>query len=447
MGFLTDTIRALAFERKQAVGATIPVWESGREQVPQWDYSRGAREGYMASDLVYACIDLRANSAGEPPLCVYRGDEKLEEHAALDLLKRPNPFMGSSRFWSTVVMHLDIGGNAYIEKVRSAAGKVVELWLLRPDRVRVIPDATRYISGYNYQIGADTKFLPAENVIHFKTRHPLDDYYGLPPLAVVAGRVDLDQWAQKFTTSFFANAGVPAGLLNVMRAMNEQDRQSTRARFREIFGGPSGWHRLLVLDGGQATYTPMGLPLGANGTAMPELNQVNETRILAAFGVPASMIPTMVGSQGNRGQTADVSERDKFWELTMVPLFRDIDSTLSVGLSLEFPDLDRIEHDISEVKALQEDQDKLHVRVRDDFKAGITTWREARLQLGESEEPEESGIVLVPSNMVPTWSDEMLEEPEEPEPVEEQLPMDGVESMPVAVPPNGRANGVAGRVQ
>lgn len=449
MGLITNALRALMPERKTAVAATVPIWDQGREQMPPFDYDRGARQGYMIADIVYACVELRATSAGEPPLCAYQltdsGEEKIEaSHPALQLLARPNPFMGRSRFWATVVMHLDIGGNAYIEKVRSRAGKLVELWLLRPDRVRVVPDATTFIRGYQYTVGADTTFLPAENVIHLKTRHPLDDYYGLPPLAAAAGRVDLDVWLRQFSQAFFKNAGIPAGLLNIVRSMNAQERKETRSQFRDLYGGPEGWHRLMVIDGGQAEYTPMGLPLGSNGTAMPELNQINETRIMSVFGVPPSLIPSMAGIQGNRGQTAAVSDRELFWESTMVPLFRDLDSGLTLGLADDFPDLERIEHDLSKIKALAEDEDKRHARYREDFKGGLFTWEETRRELGAPEKPDTAGIVLVPTTMVPTWSDEMLVEPAPPEPVPAPAPTGQPTGQPQPAL-NGRTNGAVAR--
>ncbi len=174
---------------------------------PPSSYHRNAREGYMLDEIVFDCVEFRATSAGEPPIVAYRhgSDEKLDQHPAVALLNNPNPFMGR-----TLSMFTDIGGNAYVEKVRSAAGKVVELWPLRPDRMRVIPDRQKFIGAYRYEIGEQWFTIPAENVIHFKTRHPLDDYYGLPPLAVIAGRVDLDVWTRRFTESFFRNAGVPA---------------------------------------------------------------------------------------------------------------------------------------------------------------------------------------------------------------------------------------------
>lgn len=444
MGLWANALRTMGPERKQAVAATIPTWEAGNEMYPPSDYTRNAREGYMLDEIVFDCIEFRATSAGEPPIVAYRrgSDEKLDQHPAVALLNNPNPFMGRGRFWATLSMFQDIGGNAYVEKVRSASGKVVELWPLRPDRTRVIPNRQSFIGGYRYTVGDLEPFtLPAEDVIHFKTRHPLDDYYGLPPIAVIAGRVDLDVWTRRFTESFFRNAGVPAGLLNIVRQVNELEREAITRRFHEMHGGADNWHRLLVLDGGQATYEPMGLPLGADGLAMPELNQINETRICGVFGVAPSLIPTMSGmassSYANR-----VSDRQLFWESTMIPWFADADSTLTASLQADFPDLDRLEHDLSKVKALQEDEDKKNARYIARWQAGLITWKEARMSLGESEMPDAPGMLILPANMVDTWSADMLTEPE-PAPA---LPAPADPNNPIPAPPapalNGKRNGV-----
>lgn len=421
MGIFAESLRAIVPEAKSAIAASIPTWDSGVPQVQQTSsYYRNAREGYMLDELVFDCVEFRATSAGEPPVCAWRktstGEEKIEEHPALDLLEHPNPFMGRSQFWGVISMSLDIGGNAYIEKVRSGSGKTTELWPMRADRVRVIPDAQKFIGGYTYTVGDKVFRLPAEDVIRFRTRHPLDDYYGLSPIAVLAGRIDLDVWTRRFAESFFRNAGVPTGLLSIQRVVNESEREAMRRRFREVYGGPEGWHRMLVMDGGQATYTPMGMGMGSNGLAMDMLGQQNEVRILGAFGIAPSLIPTIAGA-GSSSYANRVSDRALFWESTMIPWFRDADTALTMGLIAEYPDLDRFEHDLSKVKALQEDEDKKHERYREDWKAGLLTWQEAREALGMAQEPDEAGHVLIPTTMVPTWSDTLLEEQEVPEPV------------------------------
>lgn len=425
MGIFADSVRALARaipERTHAIAASIPTWDNGREVQPFDSYYRNARQGYMLDEMLYACIEFRATSAGEPPMCAYTigSDEKVDKHPSLDLLNHPNPFMGRSRFWASVLMSQDIGGNAYVEKVRSASGKVVELWPLRPDRMTVIPDAQTFIGGWHYLLGSERYTLPATDVIHFKTRHPLDDYYGLPPIAVGANRIDLDIWVRQFTQAFFRNAGVPSGLINIVREMTNDERETVRRTFRESYSGTDGWHNLLVLDGGEAKYEPMGLPLGANGLALSDLNQINESRICMLYGLAPSLLATEIGlrasSYANR-----VSDHEQFWANTMVPVFRDLDSTLTAGLVGEWPDLDRLEHDFSKIQALQEDQDKKHKRWRENLAGNLCTLAEAREKIGLPAKPDEPGMFFVPALATPTWSTDLETEPE-PEPTATALP-------------------------
>jgi HK97 family phage portal protein len=463
MGFLADTVRALARteQKATAVAATTSPYDIGYHSRSPQDYQRNVFDGYMVDELVYQCIELRMNSAGEPPICAYRktgtDEEKLTDAAdepALALFKQPNPFMDRSRFWQTVVMHLDLGGNAYLEKVRSGAGKTIELWPLRPDRVTIKPDPTSFIGGYTYKLGTQTFQLAAEDVIHIKYPHPLDDFYGLSKLQVLAGRVDLDVWTRKFTEAFFRNAGVPAGLLSIQKQMSPQEREDMRRRFRELYGGEQGWHKVLVVDTGpnqSVSYTPMGLPLGENGLGMNSLQQQIEAKICGVFGVPMSLIPTLVGAQANRGQTAAVSDREVFWEQTMIPLFKNLDAAMTMGLADEYPDIDRFEHDLSTIAALQEDQDKLHARWRDNWSHGLCTWEEARQKIGLPEEPDEEGVVMLLNTSVPTPSN-TLTDPEEamleqqsnapqPQPQDQQQPQPDMQpQQPMA---NGRTNGVA----
>ena len=436
MGIFSQAVRAISLPREQkmsAIAASIPTWDSNvaqyQQHTPQ-SYPQLAHEGYMLDELVFACVEARATSASEPRMAAYRGDEKVETaNPSLTLLNHPNPFTDAATFWGGVVMCLDIGGNAYIEKVRSASGKLVELWLLRPDRTWVIPDQQQYIRGYKYIIGDKQFELPAENVIHFKTRHPLDDYYGLPPLSVLAGRIDLDIWVRQFSEAFFRNAGVPAGLLNIERSVTQQERELIKSQFRNDYGGPQGWHNTLVIGGGGATYQPMGLPLGPRGTAVGELDEINEARICMVMGIPPSVISTRIGlaSSSYANRQSDIR---LFWDGTLAPIYHYLGATLTSGLKDEYPDIERWAHDLSTVQALREDQDQKVERHTKIWLAGGCTWQEYRVAIGQSAEPDEPGMVLVPTTVTPTWSPDMLTEPE-PEPAP-MLPAAGAPALTAA---------------
>lgn len=446
MGLISDSVRALVPERRQAIGAAVPTWEAGTPQLPSRiggpGYDQDARQGYMLDELVYGCVEVRATSAAEPRLCAYRADEKVEKHPALKLLERPNPFLDGFTFWATIMMFLDVAGNAYVEKVRSRSGKVVELWLLRPDRVRVIPDSDKFISGYSYTIGDHTfPPIPPEDIIHFKTRHPLDDYYGLSPIHVLANRIDLDVWSRQFMQSFFRNAGVPAGLLNIKRSVTDQEREMIKNRWRMQYGGPEGWGNVLVMDEMEAEYTAMGQPL--KDLINTSLDQSIESRICTVYQVPLSLLPTIIGS-GSSSYANRVSDRQLFWDSVLAPQYRYLAVTLSNGLQVDFDDLERFEFDLSGVRALQEDEDKKHARWREDWKAGLVGRKEARKELGLPAEPDEPDTYLIPIRSIETPSDEIVTQAESGREVglpQEQETIDGGGVINAPALPDGSAGG------
>ncbi len=353
---------------------------------------------------VHNCVEELSTSAAEPRIVGVRrlpdgGKEVVKEHPLLDLLERPNPFMSRYQFLASLVMYRAIAGNAYFEKVRSQAGRVVELWPLRPDRMFVIPDRTKHIKGWEYRLEGLPYYLQATDVVHTKTRNPLDDYYGLPPLAVCAERVDTDSFMRSFTLSFFRNAGVPAGLLNISKTCSEAEKEAIRNRFRDQVAGPQAWHSLLVLDDTDATFTNMGMPLGSSGIVLPELDEINEARLAMCFGVPLELISARLGMvHGNRSTTQ--AARAGFWDETLSPLYEELASDLSTGLvDPEYDGIDYLEFDKSTVQALQEDADAKHKRVREDLAAGVISVQEARQETGRSDDFPE-GAILIVSNQV-----------------------------------------------
>jgi HK97 family phage portal protein len=405
------SVGAGPLERKTAIGARIPTWEAGDPQYPYsfQAYHQYALSGYSANEICYACIEELATSAAEPRLVAVRkkadGEpEQLHDHPVLELFEHPNPFLSRFQMIASTIMYRCVAGNAYLEIVRSAAGKPVELWPLRPDRMFVIPDNQRHVGGYEYRLGDQTYRLDPADVIHSKTRHPMDDWYGLPPLAACAPRVDTDSFMRAFTLAFFRNAGVPAGLLNITKQVGAAERQMIRDRLRGETGGPANWHQLLVLDNTEATYVPMGLPLGSSGIVLPELDEISEARIAMALGVPLELIGARLGMvHGNRSTT--LAARGTFWDETLIPLYQELAADLSRGLVPEYagtPDeFDYLEFDISCVKALQEDDDAKHKRIREDLAAGLLSIQEARTMIGQEPEYDKDALLILNRGLEP----------------------------------------------
>jgi HK97 family phage portal protein len=305
-------------------------------------------------------------------------------------------------------MYLAAAGNAYVHKERSGAGKIAELWLLRPDRVRVIPDATRHVSGYEYLLGDHRWILPAQDVMHLRTRSLTDDYYGLAPLAVVAGRVDIDNAMRLFTQAFFHNAAVPAGLLTITKQVTEAERQLIKSRFRQEYGGAANAHSLLVLDNADAKYTAMGLPLGDRGIALPTLDEINEIRIIRPFGVPPELVAARLSLRGQRSAAQEA--RRGFWDETLIPHY----AMVAAQLQMAFRDepvygqgWDYLGFDLSTVQALQEDADALMKRAVSGYEAGVLQRGEARRLVGQ-EATQDDNVYFLPRSSGLVAPDEVL---------------------------------------
>lgn len=403
MGLIAQTVESLREVRNIASFAPLGVspWQSGRAQFPDGKYQTFAREGYSKNELVFAAIEELATSAAEPTLKVKIGEEWTHQAPIIQFLERPNPFHDRFEFWATVIMHRSIAGNAYGLIVRSASGRPVQIWLMRPDRIRIVPDSAKYISHYEYDIGGGEPVkLPIEDVVHWKTRNPVDDFYGMPPLMAASGRVDIDNYMKDFVKTFFQSAGVPAGLLSVKGRLEKAAKKEIKERFRHDYGGPSGWHDLMVLDQ-DASFTPMTANMGTSGLVVPDLDEINEARILMCFGVPPELVGARVGMRNSSYAQKDAA-RESFWDETLAPLYKELAGPLNLRVVPAFygeranPPL--IAFDLSDVRALQEDEDQIHDRVLKDVAGTVLTVEEGRAKLGYGDMPAD-GTLLVSANV------------------------------------------------
>lgn len=432
MGLIAEAVADVrgVFEKNVESWAGISQYIEGRAALKDGTYQTYAREGYETNALVFACIEELGSSASEPTMHAKQGGQwrnaddggSTGANRLLDLFygsKRfngrtyygVNPFMDVYEFWKTVILHRSIAGNAYALKVRSQSGRVVELWLLRPDRVSIVPDKERFIRRYEYTAdGIETVQLPVEDVIHWRTPNPRDDFYGMPPLRAIAANVDLDNYSRDFVKRYFEKAGVPSGILATKQKMSQELKDDLKERFGANLGG-GNWHGLLVLEQSEATYTQLTQSLGAQGLVLPELNQISEARICGAFGVPLSLVGTVVGTEASSYGNKK-SEREGFWNETLKPLYRELAGPLKRSLMPEFPGVQDFGFDLSTVGALQPDQDTLHARIRADVAAGIASLEEGRDRLGYPVELPTGHTFYVPTSIKQTPSESVGNEPE-----------------------------------
>ena len=359
---------------------------------PQWDngqnigaYLGYAAEGYNGNTVVNAAIRLLSSSAALPKyrLMSENGDDDevvVTDSDAARVLYDPNEIQCQADFVELLTVYLLVTGNAYAMRERNGSGRIVALRLLRPDRVQIKIGRDGRVAYYEYVIEGVRYDIRAEDVAHIKLPNPHDDVYGLSPLQVATKYVNLDTATVTFLRSYFANAGVPAGILKVNRRLNSQaEADSARAKWRSSFSGTRGWHGLAVLDE-DASYQQVAPNLKEMDTST--MTRVTETRICSVFGVPPILIGLESGLESSTYSNYEQA-RSAFWDETVSPLVGRIEKFLHRALEVsEREPGNEVEADFSDVPAYEDDHDAESARVVAQYGAGIITLNEARAELG-----------------------------------------------------------------
>lgn len=356
-------------------------WDQGQVTYTSANYQNNVIYGLRRNELIYACIMMKADSASVTSLAVRRrkDGQELPDHACKAVLAKPNPYMTEFDFMSITLLMLDLAGRATWEKQRSKAGRVVGLWPLRPDLCQPVKGPNGLPIGYQYAASGVAQPIPLDtsDVLEFKLWDPLDLFSGLAPVSV-AGRIgDVDNAATDYLKKFFEQGGIPPGILSSKLKLNDPAVADIRRRWKERYGGWQNWTEPAVLDS-DASYQRTGL--GFEEMGFDVLDARSEARICAVLGVPAILVGAKVGLDRSTFSNAEQAEK-YFWQHTLLPLYKRIDDELQNDLASEFGADIELVRDLSQVPALQEDQDAKWKRAHDGLSVGGLTVNEYRAQL------------------------------------------------------------------
>lgn len=363
---------------------------------PIWtprNYEALAREGYQQNVWVYACVNEIAIAASGVPWVLYQGPrvgrrgkvKEIDTHPLLTLIQRPNPEQGQAAFIEAMVGYYQLSGNSFVEAVGPDRGAPRELYALRPDRMRVVPDYINRVAGYVYEVGPYKQAFEREQILHMKRFNPLNDWYGMSPLEAAARSVDESNASGAYQTALLQNSARPSGALMSEQPLTDQQFKGLKKELEELYQGADNAGRPMLLEGG-LKWQAMGLT--PTDIGLIEATKWSAAQIAAAFGVPGEIIGLNPATYENRREA-----RKALYTETVLPLMDRIRDDLNNWLTPQFGDRLRLDYDRDEIEALQEDRDKVWSRVKD---AHWLTVNEKRELVGYESHPE-GDVLLVPT--------------------------------------------------
>jgi HK97 family phage portal protein len=387
-------LRFVAPEEKASRTAKIIQFDNGgRARWTPRDYAALAREGFMKNAIVHRSVKLVAENVAAVPYKMFEGAHPLTAHPLLDLIARPNPRDERAGFLEAVAANLLIAGNAYIEGV-AIEGAVRELYVLRADRMRVVPGPDGWPQAYEYVVGGQTVRFNQDGatppILHLKMFHPLDDHYGLAPLEAAANPVDVHNAASNWNKALLDNAARPTGSLVYSGpeggVLSDNQFERLKRELEEHYQGARNAGRPLLLEGGLDW---KAMSLSPKDMDFMEAKHSAAREIALAFGVP----PMLLAIPGDN-TFANYQEANRvFWRQTVLPLAGRIAEALARWLAPNFGGNVRLALDTDAIDALATDRAATWERVN---AAAFLSTNEKRALVGygPAEGGDEMGLPL-----------------------------------------------------
>ncbi len=376
------------FTKASAVGQIIAERGLGQPVWSKRNYQSFAKEAYQLNAVSYRCIKLVAgNAAGVKWLLVGRDGKVIDNHPLIDLLRRPTPLNSGRTFFEAVYAYLLIAGNSYIEANGPEGGKPGELWVLRPDRMKVVPGKMSMPEAFEYSVGGKKHRWPVNQVdgtspiLHLKEFHPTDDWYGLSRVEAAAYGIDRHNAASAHNKALLDNGARPSGALvfepvtsggesqNAPKEIIEAAEKQLMARH----GGPTNAGRPMIF-GGNVRWEAMGFKPRDMDYAVSKDDSARD--ICIAFGVPPVLVVKGEATYNNMREA-----KLDLYEDTVLPLVEFLTGELNTWLVPPFGDGLRLVPDLDSVSALESRRETKRRSTVELLKEGVISHDEARSDL------------------------------------------------------------------
>jgi HK97 family phage portal protein len=349
--------------KTSATAAVIAFAQGGKPVWTPRDYASLADAGFAKNAIAYRCIRMISEACASIPLRVEHQGRHSPDHPLQRLLDRPNAEQSGSDLREAIYGQLQTAGNGYLEAATDGDAPF-ELWALRPDRMKVVPNSVGWPEAYEYAVNGRKLRIGRDEagwlkVLHLKLYHPLDDWYGFSPLEAAAFAIDVHNASGAWNKALLDNAARPSGALvygaSGSDRLTEEQFARLKTQLTDTYSGADNAGRPMLLEGG-LDWKPMSLSPADMDFINGKYAAARE--IALSFGVPCQLLSI----PGDNSFANYREANSAFWRNTVLPLAEKVTHGLSHWLEAKFPET-RIITDLEAVPALSAERDALWARL------------------------------------------------------------------------------------
>lgn len=349
------------------------------------------------------------------------GDKTQEiDHDLVKILDKPNPNQSGFQFRELHATYMKLAGESFWYLVKSAAGNIKEMHLIRPDLmdVEINDDKIGTVKQYILHLADGGKeYFEPDEIVHHKYPNPLNPWRGMGVVEAAMTYLQTEEYSSEWTKNSIYNSGRPSGILNLKGSMKDDQFKQLKEQFKSEYTGTANAGKTLLLKGFDGIdWAKLGMDL--EGVDLEKVKDISREDIMFMFRTSNTIMG--ITDDVNRANSREM--RGVWMENVVKPeLDRFVDQ---INHSLVLEDNLKIEYVDPNPETIQD-------RV-DEWTAGIDKWltkndiiRERNQILGTDIPEKEGGdMIWQPASLIPmeVREEEPETEPEEePEPEEEEV--------------------------
>lgn len=294
-------------------------------------------ERVLADATYFACMKVLCESIGKLPLKLLKYNEKngvetARKHPLYSLLHdRPNPYMTSTSFWSTVEYNRNHYGNAYVWI--QGAGRHMKLWILPSEDVEVWWDDAKILADqpdlyYLYSAGGKLYRFGSEEILHFKSSNTLDGIVGVSVQDQLKSTIQGGVKSQNMLNKMYNNGFTAKTVLNYTGSLNDANVNEL-VRMVEAYGkgelSNEGIENVIPIPLG-FSLNPLNIKLADN--QFIETKQYTALEIASAFGIK----PYQIGDYTKSSYASAEAQQLSFYVDTLLYIIKQYEEEITYKL-------------------------------------------------------------------------------------------------------------------
>lgn len=295
------------------------------------------KEKALSEATYFACLKVLSESVGKLPLKLLQHNEDGGVITArghplyFALHDRPNPYMTSTTFWSTMEQNRNHHGDAYAWI--KGAGTKTSLWILPSEDVEIWYDNQKILSDvpdiyYIYSHGGKLYKFSSEQIIHLKTSSSFDGIKGIPVRKQLESTISGNIKSQKMLNQMYKSGFTAKAVVQYTADLTGENLKKFKEKIEDFAGSnldDKEVKNIIPIPVG-TTLTPLNIKLA--DSQFIDIKKYSALQIASAFGIK----PNQIGDYEKSSYASAEAQQLSFYVDTLLYILKQYEEELNYKL-------------------------------------------------------------------------------------------------------------------